>query len=359
MANNNIKLIDKYLSGETSKEESLEALTAIASDPKLEAYVIAQRRYSYEEQQMEEYGSFIPARNMAADDGHNLCDFQCELYILRKAGIFIPEAELVEKSRMNYWLRNQGTPLFNVGRLLGSKDLADMSNTNGFLVNRVYQATWENLVTSLDDHYVIAIVNGDVLEPKADGKSDIISLKDDANHAVVVLSVSPEKVRLYNPANNRDETEYDAQLFRDAWSESMNYMVTVRAKEYKEEYFPQPIDVEMIPLDDDFIELTEMIAENAHDVWAENRMKQGWTYGPRDDAKKQNPDLVPYDQLPEGEKLYDREMAINTIKLVKRLGYRLINITDMYRCPECGEIIEPNYNFCPSCGRQLNWEDFR
>ena len=58
MADNNIKLIDKYLSGETSNEESIEALTAIASDPKLEAYVIAQRRYSYEEQQIEEYGSF-------------------------------------------------------------------------------------------------------------------------------------------------------------------------------------------------------------------------------------------------------------------------------------------------------------
>lgn len=355
----NIELIDKFLAGETTSEESVRALEAIAADPKLEAYVIAQSRYAYEEQQMEEFGSFIPASSMAADDGQNLCDFQCEMYILKKEGIILSDDELSEKSKKNYWLRNQGTPLYNVGRLLGSNELAEMTGTNGFLVSRVYQATWDTLASSLKENYVIAIVNGDVLEPKADEQQDIVNLKDDANHAVVVLSVSSDKVKLFNPASNEEETEYDAQLFRDAWSESMNYMATVRAKRFKEEYNPQPIDVSMIPLDEDFLELTEMIAENAHDVWAENRMKQGWTYGPRDDRKKQNPDLVPYDQLPESEKLYDREMAINTVKLVKRLGYRLINISNMYRCPECGEIIEPNYNFCPSCGRQLEWKDFR
>lgn len=359
--NNSFELIEKFLAGETNSEESIKVLAAISADPKLEAYVIAQRRYSYEEQQLEEYGSFIPVKNMASDDGRNLCDFQCELFILKKAGISISEEKLSEHSKSNYWLRNQGTPLYHVGRLLGSNEVATLSHTNGFMVNRVFQATWETLVSSLQDFYVITIVNGDVLEPKGKGSEGIVNIKDDANHAVVILSISSDgqTVKLFNPANDGEETDYSIQLFKDAWAESMNYMVTVRAKKFKEEYNPQPIDVSMIPLDDDFMELTEMIAENAHDVWAANRMKEGWSFGPRDDAKKQNPDLIPYDQLPDGEKQYDREMAINTVKLVKRLGYRLINISNMYKCPDCGEIIEPNNNFCPGCGRQLTWEDFK
>ena len=73
------------------------------------------------------------------------------------------------------------------------------------------------------------------------------------------------------------------------------------------------------------IELREAIAENAHDVWALNRMKEGWTYGEvRDDKNKRHPDLVPYNLLPESEKEYDREMAMNTIRLVRKLGWDLL-----------------------------------
>ena len=53
-------------------------------------------------------------------------------------------------------------------------------------------------------------------------------------------------------------------------------------------------------------------------------MKEGWTYGPvRDDKLKKHPDLVPYSELPEGEKEYDRATAMNTIKLVLKLGFEL------------------------------------
>ncbi|PWL58542.1 MAG: Ryanodine receptor Ryr [Bacteroidales bacterium] len=91
-------------------------------------------------------------------------------------------------------------------------------------------------------------------------------------------------------------------------------------------YNPQPISVEDIDLDADLEDLTEAIAENAHDIWARARMDEGWAYGPvRDDAKKQHPDLVPYAQLPDSEKEYDRIMAMNTLRLVRRLGYDIIN----------------------------------
>lgn len=72
------------------------------------------------------------------------------------------------------------------------------------------------------------------------------------------------------------------------------------------------------------LELREAIAENAHEVWAYNRKKEGWSYGPfRDDDKKLHPDMIAYNRLPESEKEYDREMAMNTIKLVKKLGWEI------------------------------------
>ncbi|MDE5585345.1 MAG: Ryanodine receptor Ryr [Muribaculaceae bacterium] len=85
------------------------------------------------------------------------------------------------------------------------------------------------------------------------------------------------------------------------------------------------MDVSDILLDAELEELTEAIAENAHDVWARARMDEGWTYGPvRDDARKLHPDLVPYAKLPETEKEYDRIMAMNTLRLVRRLGFDII-----------------------------------
>ena len=90
-------------------------------------------------------------------------------------------------------------------------------------------------------------------------------------------------------------------------------------------YTPKPIDTSKIALPEELTALTEKIAENVHDVWAEGRIKQGWTYGEvRDDEKKHNPCLVPYSELPESEKEYDRQMAMKTIKLLVKLGYDLV-----------------------------------
>ncbi len=90
------------------------------------------------------------------------------------------------------------------------------------------------------------------------------------------------------------------------------------------EYRPKPVDTSDIVLPEDFMELTEKIAENTHDVWAIGRMKEGWTYGEkRDDATKTTPCFVPYDELPESEKEYDRNTSLETIKLILKLGYAI------------------------------------
>lgn len=87
-------------------------------------------------------------------------------------------------------------------------------------------------------------------------------------------------------------------------------------------YNPKPIDTNDVKLDSSLIELTEKIAKNVHDVWALERINDGWVYGEkRDDAKKEHPCLVPYEELTEAEKKYDRQTALETLKLIIKLGY--------------------------------------
>lgn len=89
-------------------------------------------------------------------------------------------------------------------------------------------------------------------------------------------------------------------------------------------YEPKPVDTSGIELPEELLKLTELIAENVHDVWAQGRMSEGWTYGTVKDAgKKETPLLVPYRELPEEEKEYDRNTALETIKLIIKLGYRI------------------------------------
>lgn len=87
-------------------------------------------------------------------------------------------------------------------------------------------------------------------------------------------------------------------------------------------YTPKPVDTSKIILPEELITLTEKIAENVHEVWSDGRIKEGWKYGEvRNDAKKETPCLVPYNELPESEKEFDRNTALETIKLIIKLGY--------------------------------------
>lgn len=89
-------------------------------------------------------------------------------------------------------------------------------------------------------------------------------------------------------------------------------------------YQPQPIDTSKIELPKDLLPLVELIAKNVHEVWSKQRLAEGWTYGEvKDSIKKTTPCLVPYEELSEQEKDYDRNTALETIKLVLKLGYRI------------------------------------
>lgn len=92
-------------------------------------------------------------------------------------------------------------------------------------------------------------------------------------------------------------------------------------------YIPQPIDTSDIRLDDDLCRLVEQLARNVHDNWAIGRFNEGWKYGPeRNDALKLSPCLVDYDELPESEKEYDRNTAMETLKLILKMGWKIEKI---------------------------------
>jgi len=86
----------------------------------------------------------------------------------------------------------------------------------------------------------------------------------------------------------------------------------------------QPIDISAVELPPELAALTERLAENAHEVWAQQRLKEGWSHGSeRDDRTKKHPCLIPYAALPESEKDYDRRAALGTLKAILALGYRI------------------------------------
>lgn len=89
-------------------------------------------------------------------------------------------------------------------------------------------------------------------------------------------------------------------------------------------YIPKPVDVSDVDLSEELLQLTEKIAENVHDVWAAGRIAEGWTFGPeKDSVTKETPLLIPYEELPESEKYYDRNTALNTLKYVIKMGYKI------------------------------------
>lgn len=89
-------------------------------------------------------------------------------------------------------------------------------------------------------------------------------------------------------------------------------------------YIPHPVDVGAVELPAELLPLVERIAENVHDVWAAERFAEGWTYGAcRDDNLKTHPCLVPYAELPESERAYDRNTALSTLRLVLKFGFKI------------------------------------
>ena len=87
---------------------------------------------------------------------------------------------------------------------------------------------------------------------------------------------------------------------------------------------PNPVDTKSVDLPKGLEPLVEEMSKNVHEVWAQTRISQGWTYGEeRNDTEKKHPCLVPYEELPEEEKEYDRNTSVETIKLILKLEFKI------------------------------------
>lgn len=92
----------------------------------------------------------------------------------------------------------------------------------------------------------------------------------------------------------------------------------------KQSYLPQPKDTSDVELPEELNGLIEEMAKNVHEVWAYGRMQQGWSYGEeRNDKLKTHPCLIPYEELSEQEREYDRNTALSTLKLINKLGFKI------------------------------------
>eukprot|EP00057_Strongylocentrotus_purpuratus_P023442 XP_011677916.1 PREDICTED: ryanodine receptor 3-like [Strongylocentrotus purpuratus] len=89
-------------------------------------------------------------------------------------------------------------------------------------------------------------------------------------------------------------------------------------------YKPAPYNLSTIHLNVKMEKLVELLAENAHNVWAKDRIAQGWTYGLSEETSyKRNPQLVPYNQLNDQAKKLNRDTASETIRTILGFGYAL------------------------------------
>lgn len=316
------ELIAAYLDGNATLSEIQQVLNAMKYDAHLRELLQISAQVDAEMALSLRRHDYLPMSALAAECGEdNLCCLVCEQFILKNRGIDHDEQQLLANAVQNGWLKQDGTPLHNVGRHLEQA---------GLVASRRYKSTIEDIHTAITEgQNVIVAVDGVKLLSANTLDADVESTEDiEPNHTVVVTecSLNDDTITVFDPNSQNERDTYCIAHFLDAWTASQNYMVVINDFTNVNTYAPQPIDVSDVVLDAELIELREAIAENTHDIWAFERMQEGWTYGPeRNDALKQTPCLVPYSKLPESEKEYDRKMAMQTIKLMNKLGYELVN----------------------------------
>ena len=306
------ELLAAFLDGNTNAEDTMRVLNAAEQDMELQEIIRIASEVD-EDMAITVKPTIIPMTAMAAKKKETyLCDIECEEFVLHQFGIEVTHKSLLDTAYKNCWLKDKGMPLYNIGRLLEKNNLP---------VSRRYNTHIEEVVRLLSaGNQLIAVVDDTLL-----GNAQS-SANQHPNHAVAISSISVEtdEIILFNPNTDEELTKYSISSFMEAWRQSNNYLVVVNTTD-KFVYEPSPIGLDDVELSEDLSELQEAIAENAHEIWAKNRRDQGWSYGPeRNDQKKETPDMVPYCNLPESEKLYDREMAMQTLKLVKKLGFEIV-----------------------------------
>lgn len=201
-------LIAAYLEGTATQDEVRTLLAAVKTNPQLSEMMDVLTDMDGAEQEA------YPMFRMAAETKDNLCDFLCELFILRQHAMPCDEESLLALARQNYWVQPSGTPLHAIGQLLASQ---------GLKVSRQYDATLQEIKDALaDKNDVIAVIDSDKIYPERPDEEDA------PNHAVVVLAIDEEKgfVTLYEP-DAYATLDFSLSDFLAAWHESGNYLICI------------------------------------------------------------------------------------------------------------------------------------
>lgn len=204
MANKHIsdELLAAYLEGNVNEKEMTQVLHEVGADAELQE--ILDVALQLEEEQ--------PMLQIAAEGGRNLCDIQCEAYILKCHDVCCSEDELLEVAKDHHWIRRAGTPLQYMGNLL---------EYHGLKVTRRYDATAKDIKEALESgKSVMVAVDSDKLYPERPDEEDA------TNHAIVVVDINLDSVNIYDP-ENINEIDVPLGLFMSAWKESQCYMVCV------------------------------------------------------------------------------------------------------------------------------------
>lgn len=253
----------------------------------------------------------LPVMRLAASSEINDCVVKCEQQILEKRGLQTHYEKLVKQAHRHNWLQKEGTPLYNIGRLL---ELASLS------VSRQFHGNIDMLLKELNGNCsVIVTLNDEKLtNPKARSSS--------VNHAVVVVDIDLEEdfVELYDPQSPNPTDRYPVESFLRAWKPSQNYFVSIIERGVRP-YTPHPEYVAHIKLPEEITPLADMLAENAHEIWAKDRMEEaekkkakGKDVNPYND-----PFMKPFRELSKKNRKTDYTSALNTIKLLYKLGFKI------------------------------------
>lgn len=330
-----IKITDELLAafteGNVSAEEAVAVIRAARKDPsimsilELSGAIDEKVKPDFTEREKAKVipmpqVSQLPMASLAATTASNDCVLACEKFVLKQRNHNTSDYnELKKEAEKRGWLKEGGTTLYNIGRILEEAKLS---------VVRRYDCKLEDLVNELNAgcSVIVAVDGNELLGNYEQEKIKDMAEGKTANHAIVVTGINEKEdyVEVHDPDSENSRDKYPLKQFMDAWDDSQYYMVSITERG-KRPYTPHPHNIDDVKLPAGLEELTEAIAENAHEVWAEKRQAEGWTFGPeRSDKLKQTPDMVPYCELTEQEKEYDRASAMRSIKLLYRLGYEIV-----------------------------------
>ncbi len=314
------ELIRRYIEGNTNLEETFLVLQASKEDRYLKKY-LDMASCLYEESLKTKAVIVdlmtdpwvkikIPLALAAECERDNLCSLKCELYLLTQFNKDngLTEDTLLAEARELGILKDEGTPLYNMGRLLSH---------HGLSVIKQYSASVNDIKVAIQEQGCGVMV-------PIFGKKTF--------HAIVIDKIVGAKVSYYNPATCSQET-MPISSFEESWKKSNCYLVKTALREDvckadSKIYHPQ---IDVPELTGRFKEIEWGLAEMFHDLWSSKRFKDGWRYGQmRDDKNNIHPDLIPLADLPLSEIDYDISNAKAAVYLLTEVyGFELVNKEDI------------------------------